>query len=244
MKKACLLLVAFACAFAPFSAEARARKKKAAPPTQFEVSVPTSEVDIASAAQRDEEQGNVAYDFTVSTWSPRNFTRPSFLPDVLKFKSAGLPMVSLTRIAPIRVYDNGAGLHWRAGLSYAKLEREGLAGVAGAVYAATQTLNLVSVALGAEYRAGVLWNLVQPFAYFELRPSYLLGPRSPFEEPVNEWGLPFNAGAGLLARPAFLQGIFGLGDGSLGLGAHYMFGSVDASSLAGFGAQAFLQIVL
>jgi hypothetical protein len=239
------LVLALALLAAVPSAEARARKKKKPEPaTEFSVTVPTSEVDIASAAQRDEEQGNVAYELSISTWSPRDFTRKSYLPDVLKFRNGGIPQVSLTRIAPIKVYENGAGFHWRLGLSFVNLEREGLAGIAGAVYAARQELNLVSAALGAEYRAGVLWNLVQPFAYFELRPSYLLGPRSPFEEPVNEWGFPLNAGAGLLARPAFLQGIFGLGDGAVGISAHYMFGSIDASSLASLGAQAHLQIVL
>jgi len=243
--KSLTLLLAFALML-PAAAEARGRKAKpkADPDAPFAVQVPTSEVDVATSAKRDEEQGNVAYELGLSLYTPRAFSRPSYTPDVLNFKTAGFPMISLTRIAPIKVYENGSGYHWRAGLSYVKLEREGLAGTSNAFYTGVQTLNLVSAVLGAEYRSTVLWNLAQPFVYAELRPSYVLGPRSVFEEPVNEWGLPFNVGAGMLARPAFLQGIFGLGDGALGLSVHYMFGSVDASSLAGFGAQGFVQIVL
>lgn len=244
MSRAFLAALALFVAAAPL-AEAKPRREKAPPPTkEFSVEVPASEVDIAAAAKRDEEEGNVAYELGVSLWSPRNFQRPSFLPNVLKFERGSLPLLSLTRIAAIHVYSNGAGLHWRLGVAYGTIDRRGMAGVASAPYAATQTLNLLSVAVGAEYRGAVLWNLVQPLAYLEIRPSYLLGPRSPFEEPVNQWGVPFNLGAGALARPAFLQDLFGLGDGALGLSVHYMFGSIDASSVAGFGAQALVQFVI
>ncbi|RZA09017.1 MAG: hypothetical protein EOP11_03055 [Proteobacteria bacterium] len=239
-----LLLCLTVMAFTAPSAEARPRKKKEPVRSEFSVEVPVSEVDVVAQAKRDEEKGNVAYELSISTWSPSNFTRPSFQPDVLKFKNGGIPLVGIARIAPLKISEDGSGFHWRAGLNFVNLERQGLSQIGPVEYASSQTLNLISLSLGIEYRGPELWQVAQPYANFSLLPTYLLGPRSPFEEPVNEWGLPMELGAGLLARPAFLEGIFGLGDGAVGLGAHYMFGSIDASSLSGFGGRAFLQIVL
>jgi hypothetical protein len=235
---------ALAILLAAAPAEARPRKKKEPVKTDFSVNVPLSEVDVVAQAKRDEEKGNVAYELNFSTWSPSNFTRPSFQPDVLKFKNGGIPLVGIARIAPLKVNEDGSGFQWRVGLSFVNLERQGLSQIGPVEYASFQTLNLISLHLGVEYRGPELWEVAQPYVGYSLLPSYLLGPRSPFEEPVNEWGLPMELGAGLLARPAFLEGIFGLGDGAVGLGAHYVFGSIDASSLAGFGGRAFLQIVL
>lgn len=247
MKKFLLLLI---CCFLLATGSAFAARKKrkpvAPPPTDFSVNVPASELDVASRLPRAEDVRDVDYELAVSLWEPDHFARPSTTRDVSEFGMGSTPQIAASRVAPLGpAYSNGARFYWRAGLAYANLERSGISSIAGLPFRATQSLSLLSARIGVEYRALQLLNgLAQPYVNCAVLPTYALGPASPLEQRVSAWGFPFEAGAGLRLQPAFLEDLFGLGDAALGLGAHYIFGSVDGSKLAGLGAQGFVQITL
>lgn len=248
MKKFCVLLI---CCFllatgSAFAARGKKRKPVAPPASDFSVKVPASEIDVASRLPRQEDTRDVDYELAISLWEPDHFSRRSTSTDVSDFGLGSTPQLSLSRVAPLAsARSNGARFFWRAGLAYANLERSGITRLGAVPYRATQSLSLVSARLGVEYRAlDLMGGLVQPYVNLALLPTYALGSASPLEPRVSAWGFPFEAGAGFIFRPNFLEDLFGLGDASLGAGAHYIFGSIDGSKLDGLGAQAFVQITL
>lgn len=226
-----------------------AKKKKAAPPVEvdrnFSVPVPSTELYLSTKPNEDLGPAIASFELAVSSWSPKEFTRPTYGRVTTKFSSAGLPMISLNRLAPLFLKGDGVegqGLHSRLGLSFARLERSGQFTL-GSTFVTSQTMNLLFVRLGAQYLGPRFFKSVaQPFAEFSLLPSLALSSQSQLEGSVSRLGLPLEAGLGLMAYPSFLKDFLGMRNGAIGIGAQYIFGTVDNSKLNDLCAQGFLRL--
>lgn len=241
-----IVAAALAVASAPAWAQPRRTIKIEAPKAQnFSVTAPQSELDILSQIRQEEETPPSSFELGASSWSPSGFSRSQFDGRSSDFSRTSLPVLSINRIAPLVWFSKGAALAWKAGLGFASLERSATVVTAGVPISGRQNLALLSARLGLEYQAPrFAKDLLQPYAGIAALPTLATAPASLLGRRVNAIGLPFEAGLGLMARPRFLADFGGFRQGSFGLGAQYLFGAVDGSSLAGFGAQAFFRVSL
>lgn len=241
------LALALILAIAPATnAEAApARKKKAPPPppsTEFSVAIPSSEIELKQPEEDTTGEGS-SIEVALSSWSPSNFTRKTYLGQTGSFHAGTIPYVSLNVRYPFAHYSNGANLAVKAGFSGTNLEREGSVGLTGGTVNSTQTLNLFMARAGVEYQA-LRFSFLQPYVGLALLPSVALSAKSTFEDRVSAFGVPLEGTLGLIARPQLFKDLLGLTHGALGIGAHYIFGSIDESRLNGLGVQGFFQLSL
>lgn len=229
------------------SIAAAARRKKVTKPVATEATLPIqqSQLPLDTYLPDMAEEKPVTVELGVSSWAPQHFNRTSRTGDESNFSSGSLPMISINRIGLIS--SKVPGLYSKFGLSFANLEREISTPVAGnAVTLDEQNLSLFSARLGAEYRTRrFVKDFVQPFASLAALPTWGLASRSAAEGKVNTWGVPFEAAAGVsIALPFLPSEPMGLGETALGLGAHYLFGSVGGSRTEGLGVQGSLRVDL
>jgi hypothetical protein len=150
-------------------------------------------------------------------------------------------MISLNRLGQVWAKEGALSLYSRFGLSGASLERAaGFTRPNGDSYRVTQVLRLFSLRAGLELQ-GPAFAGIQPFGDFSLLPTLALATESALEPSVSRFGLPMEAAAGLLAKPLFLSHLFGIEQGALGLGAHYVFGTVDNAKMNALGLEAFFR---
>lgn len=251
MIRTSLLLLLLAALVAPGAAFAAKKKQKPAANPGHEadkvtIEVPQSELDVGS--QLDEGPGNVpaSVELGVSSWSPDNFTRPSYQGNAPKFTGGSFPYITLNRTKPFALFPgNGASLSYIIGISYGQLERAGTVSQLGSGRPASETLSLVSARAGVEYGGPRFASgTLQPFATFSVLPSYALAPQSQYEDRVSEAGVPFEASAGIFYHAPFLRDFLTVTNGTFGISAHYLFGSIDSSKLAGLGVQGLFAVTL
>lgn len=200
------------------------------------VPVPRSELKIEPVESKAPEFDSMELGF--SSWKPKDFERKDYRHQSSAF-SRSFPQVSLNYRSPFLFAARGANLAYLAGVSYASLERTGIALSRPAEV--TQTLHLYQARAGLEYNGPKL-RFLAPYLRFSLLPTLLLAPDSELESSVSALGLGLEAAGGLLLLSDYE--ILGFKQLTLGLGGQYLFGSVDDSQLKGWGFQAFLRFGL
>lgn len=231
-----LAIAVLAVALLPLGAEAqRGRKPKAAPtpvPTEVSLPIPQSEFDLDTYVPEMKPQSPVSVEFSASTWAPREFTRSTYSGSEDEFDSGDVPFLAINRIAPLT--EKTQYVYSKLGVSAATLNR------------GPQDLSLFGLRVGAELRSPCYFSdVVEGYAGLSALPTLALGSRSQLENKVNEFGVPFEATLGALFSPSFLPGpSVGAKRTSIGLGVHYLFGSVGGSKVDGLGAQGSLRVDL
>jgi len=228
------------------SASVEAAPKPQAPENQVDrdisLPVPTTELALSTKIKEDKGPTLASFEFAASAWSPKGFSRPTYTNGRSNFERKGLPFLSINRHGPLYLFDNLSGFHSKLGLSFTRLERQGQF-TSGSAFVTTQTMNLFSLRIGAEYQGPLyLGDLLQPYAGLSLLPTLALSSQSQMEGSVSRIGLPLEAVGGVMAYPGFLRAFAGMTNGAIGLGAHYIFGTVDNSKMNDLGAQGFLRL--
>jgi hypothetical protein len=135
------------------------------------------------------------------------------------------------------------GFYLKAGLNWLSLSRTGKIGSDSAYAIESQSLQLLSVRIGAEYSPPTLQiKGVQPYAGLAILPSLGLTGRSAFDDGSSYFGVPFEYTAGA----QFELSRFGLGwnQARLDLGLMGTAGTVDHSSVAGIGVKGGIRVAL
>lgn len=240
--KTLTLLIVFLAAVSP-SVEAAPKPKDTAIEVDRDISlpVPTTELAISTKPKDDKGPTLASFEFAASAWSPKEFSRPTYANGASNFDNS-LPLLSVNRHSPLYLFNDLSGFHSKLGISFARLERSGQF-TSGSAYVTTQTMNLLSLRFGAEYQGPrYLGDLLQPYAGFSLLPTLALSSQSQMEGSVSRIGLPLEAVGGIMAYPVFLREFAGMTNGAIGVGAHYIFGTVDNSKMNDLGAQGFLRL--
>jgi hypothetical protein len=142
--------------------------------------------------------------------------------------------------SPLLYFTRGANVRAKFGLSFASIDRKGLA--LGRNAEVEQTMNLYMARAGLEIDGPVFVSFLQPYGSFALLPTLGLAGQSELENSVSAFGLPLEAGAGLMARTSWE--FLGFTQATFGLGGQYIFGTLDSSDLAGWGFQGFVRVGL
>jgi hypothetical protein len=216
-----------------FSAEAKSYPER----LNLYVPVPRSELQIEVPEARDLEPST--FELAYSTWEPSDFRRQDYRGTHGKFEGS-FPLLSLNYSSPFLYFSRGASLRAKFGLSYASLERKGLA--LGRNAEVEQAMNLYMARAGLEIDGPVFASLLQPYGAFTLLPTLGLAGQSELENSVSAFGLPLEASAGLMAKTSWE--LLGFTQATFGLGAQYIFGTLDGSDLAGWGFQGFVRVGL
>ncbi len=237
------MLLALLVATPAFAAPATKAKAPVTEDTSFAVDVPRSELALPPLEREDESAGEKRWSIGASTWAPDSFSRGTYNGGSSTLKRGSLPYFFGEVGAPL--WRPGGVVSAVFGLGYGVLERSGPAAAGGLQASPTQELRLIQLRLGAEYEsAGLGGTLFFPYAGIAALPTFGMASKSQFEERVSVFGLAGEGTAGVRLRPNFLREFWSFRNGTLGLAAHYVFGTMDGSSLRGLGAQGYLQVSL
>ncbi len=210
--------------------------------TAFSVEVPRSELALPPLERENEAAADKSWSMGLSTWAPDNFTRGTYSGSTSSLRRGSLPYFFGEVGAPL--WRPGGVVSARFGLGYSVLERSGPAATGGLNAAPLEELRLIQLRLGGEYETSGLGSVLYPYAGLAVLPTFGMASKSQFEDRVSVFGLPMEASAGIRLRPGFLRDFWSFRNGTLGLGGHYVFGTMDGSSLRGLGAQGYLQVSL
>lgn len=229
------------------SAHAAKRQKKSQPRPEEEqqiyaLPVQTSEiqlVEVAPVIRKTHE-----FELSASTWAPKNFQLPSYLPDPSDFNRSSLPMLSVSYLT--KYFDAGSnGEVWtKLGLSYLSLDRKAVAsGSSDSPLIAHEVLNLFSLRLGAEYVAKDLLPFgIEPAFGLAILPTWIAASRTELDSGVSAYGFPIEASVDLMYHFSGLSSAVGSTDLILGIGVHDIYGSVGGSDMSGIGLQGLLRL--
>ena len=238
----CLSILAL---FAANTSEA-AKKKKVVKPEVVKddtivVPVPHSQIEMPKRERK--EPRHMEYELVLSFWNPSSFTRSSYLANASKFERSGVPQIALNLNWHLMEIREDINLNLTTGFAFTDLRRSGSLGLASSpvIY---ENLNLLSFRAAAAIAGPrFLSNSLQPTLGLGILPTWALAPKSQFEERVSELGIPYEAFASLKYFPGFLKDSLAKGsEGSIGLGVHYIGGTVNGSELNGLGLQAIVSL--
>ena len=236
-----ILMLGFANSALAFSKKA----KKAAPQPEEEIqvySLPIQQSEIKLVPVAPIPITHHEFEITGSTWAPKNFQLASNINDAGNFERAGLPYLSVNYIT--KSYDVGSNgtLSTKFGLSYMSLTRSG---DLGGTYShnVSETLNLISLRLGAEYAMKNIlpWSLEPAFGLYVL-PTWLAASETELDGGVNAYGFPIEASADLLYRSSDMSKLIGSSDLVLGFGLHDIYGNVQRTDMSGLGVQGIIRL--
>ena len=223
------------------SAYAAKKSKKLVPPVEdqtiYNLPISQSEIKIIEVAPIEKKAHE--FEFTASSWVPKNFNLPSYLSDSSDFGREGIPLVSVNYITKSFDVGKGGDVSSKFGLSYMSLDRT--APFSGSN--AHETLNLFSIRIGAEYTARNLlpFNLEPALGLFIL-PTWIAASRTELDNGVSAYGFPVEGSIDLLYHSPQLSKLVGSSDLILGLGVHEVYGSLSGSDLSGLGVQGILRL--
>jgi hypothetical protein len=238
-----LALLLLSLSLPAFAAKTKAQAMPApSEDTTFSVAVPKSDLALPPLERSDDAAFEKSWSIGASSWVPADFKRFTYDGSSSSFKRGALPYVFAEVGAPL--WRPGGLISARFGIGYGTLERSGPAAAGGQNASPKEELRLLQLRIGAEYENAGLGELVYPYAGFAFLPTFGMASKSQFEDRVSTFGLPMEASAGVRIRPRFLREFWSFRNGALGLGGHYVFGTMDGSSLRGLGAQGYLQVSL
>lgn len=229
---------------AALPAQAAPKTKAAAPVVSdsFTIDVPRSELALPPLERKEEAAAEKSWSMGASSWMPSEFKRSTYTSTTSSFQRGSLPYLFAEVGAPL--WRVAGVVNARFGLGYGTLERSGPAALGGLNASPKEELRLLQLRLGMEYENASLGDVLFPYAGLALLPTFGMASKSQFEDRVSVFGLASEASAGLRLRPRFLREFWSFRNGTLGLGGHYVFGTMDGSSLRGLGAQGYLQVSL
>lgn len=126
MKLAALLILLLA---TPALAAPKAKKPRVPEASEnvdrdITLEVPVTELGLSTKPKVDMGPAIASFEFALSSWSPKEFTRPTYARGTTGFSSTGLPFLSLNRHAPLYLFDDFSGFHSKLGLSFGRLREE------------------------------------------------------------------------------------------------------------------------
>ena len=244
LRLTCLMLITIF-SLTSFAAKKSRVKESVESDKEQVISVPVPKSEIQLEPLRFAPPRPVEFEFGLSTWEPRNFTRSSYTGEESKFAKNNLPALSFNRLGQIATWDNGIILSGKVGLSYLSLARSADSQLANAPTGElTETVNIFMARAGAEgsWLHVLPWGL-EPNVSFSVLPTFLTAEKSGFENGINAFGLPIEASLGILWRTG-TRATLSRGDFSVGVAGQVISGSVGGSSLYGFGIEGELRISL
>jgi len=206
----------------------------------YQVAIPRSRIEMPSLAPEAPSAGPASLELGASSWAPGSFTLPGRIQDATRFSRANAPSLYINYLMPTLAMN---GLSLKGGFNWLPLSRSGKVGDLDSQVTETQTLELVSVRIGAEYAPPALeLSALQPYFGAALLPSLGLAGRSAFDEGSAYFGLPLEYSAGVqysLSR----MGV-SWNQARLDLGMSGTFGTIHHSSVAGIGIKGGIRVGL
>lgn len=228
---------------ATFAAEMKRSSESIASETEKEFTVPVPKSEIALEPLRFKPSRPSEYSISATTWVPENFTRNSYLHKVSAFQKTDIPALTLNRFSEIYTGAN-LNISSKLGLTYLQMQRTADRSMTLLDGPGTETMNFVMARAGVESA----WPNILPWGFepnmsFAVLPTWITAQESVFEDGVGEFGLPFEATAGLLWRSPARASIY-RGDLSVGVSYQAVNGTIGGSSLRGHGVLGELRISL
>ena len=148
------------------------------PEAPLTIDVPQSQLDLSRYIMPEVRPATRLWEVTASTWTPSEFHDSSIVARTGPYRSTGMPRLSLNTWREL-TSESALNTFAKFGVSYDELRREGWITIAGRDNSIVQTMNVVSLRLGA---AGVYQSEVagsaRPFAGVSLLPTWMQSPSS------------------------------------------------------------------
>jgi hypothetical protein len=225
---------------------AHSKKKKALKPVAHAEEtylIPFAQTEMKIIEPVVQKKRTREIEISASTWTPKNFSRRSYLADTTDFERSSLPNVSLNFLNQIYVPNEKEDISAKIGLSYLSLER--FANIGLSASRAHEVANVFSLRLGAEYANHlILPKGFEPAIGIYFLPTWIIGAINPIDSGVNATGLPIEASLDLLYRLQTTDSLLGTSSFVFGLGVHQIYGQVDEAELTGLGIQGIFRLTL
>jgi hypothetical protein len=231
--------VASALVLASLSSTAFAAQKKLYQPEDpNSVTVDLNRSDLTIAPQEQDVMRSSSIGAGISTWSPNHFSLPSNISSTGAFSRIGSPGVYVTYFTPVLNRD----VNFKAGLNWIGLTRTGSLADSSVVSTTTsQDVNVFSVRVGLEYDPHAIASRVfTPYVSGALLPSFAITTQTAFDDGNNYFGIPVELAVGSRVS---LNG-FGLKGWDLDVNGNAVAGTINGSSVAGFGIEAGVRVIL
>ena len=213
------------------------------------ISLPQSEILI----QPENKPASAPLDrieLSTSTWAPRPWDAPTYLPGTSPFEISGLPEIELTCVlAPSANYSWGR-MAWKAGLGLFRMSRVGQETVIGGPHSTDQLLYAIPFRVGAEWNpAFVHSETFFPYVALSALPAVTLTTRSALSDSETRLGLTCEVAIGTAVSLRKLVTWIGP-EGSSGdrlqldVGVIARGGQVQGLDFSGFGVQGGLRYSL
>ncbi len=192
-----------------------------------------SAIDVAPPYRSKEPKGEWL-DFGVSSWSPKELSIPTSNVGSVSLKATGLDYYFNYTY---QFSENSKEISGKLGINWRQLEFDYTSDTGGFPIVATQSSQLVSIRVGAEYdplHFSSPW--FNPYLGVSLLPSFIFTGRGGADPGSTYFGLPVDVNLGV--RMALFSGWF------LDLSAIETLGSINGSSASAFGLNGGLRVTL
>ncbi|MCM2321840.1 MAG: hypothetical protein NDJ90_01100 [Oligoflexia bacterium] len=208
-----------------------------AAPNPLLLEVPRSRIELDEGVAREPSESTV-WEILASSWSPARLQPASVVTRMPSYRSGSLPYLSLSRLSSLLSGSKGE-LDLKLGAGMHRMAREAAVVIGNQERIFEQSIYLLPVRVGVEYRAVVSYAGIRPYAGAALLPTLALTPRSSLEKGRSSVGLPIEGSLGLVR--GFRVASF---SPQLDVGMIVTAGAIEGSSVAGFGLHAGLRMDL
>lgn len=203
--------------------------------TETEVELPESSVQTMTDIPKPQENPSWL-EMGLSSWAPGNFTLPGADGN---FGRAGIPSLFVNYSMPAFL----PGLKAKIGGNYLALSRSNDVSSDAAVISNTETVNLFSARIGAEYTPTTLaGKTLEPYAGLALLPTFGMTSQSAVDDGNLYFGVPVELSLG--SRLSLKKIGIPWNGADLDLGITGTAGTVDHSSVSGLGVSGGLRVLL
>jgi hypothetical protein len=227
-------------------AKKKAKKKKKPDPNEAvlqtgpqEVSIPMArgqlEAEVAAdVAQRERANApRTKVELAATTWKPNRVTTGSRIANATDFQTKGMPALNASVVTPIA----GRQVHLEVGFGFLALQRTGTITASGLSVPDSQNGYAMSLRLGVAYAPVLLLeDKLAPYVSATALPTMFVTRPSPFDDGVNDTGVPYELGAGAVMK--VWKSV------SVDLGVSETFGSVQDSDYKGFGVRGGVRVAI
>ncbi len=174
-----------------------------------------------------------------SSWFPKNLNSPAQMASNTVFQGTGIPALYLDYI--LQGSARLSTVNFKLGAGWLPLSRNASVDMGGIQTPVNQSAQLVSANLGLEFTPpNLVSRFVTPYLSASLSPQLLLTGRSSFGEGSTQLGI---TGEGAFGTRLKLSPL-GWSQAELDVSASERVGSINASSLSGFGILSGLRVAL
>jgi hypothetical protein len=206
----------------------------------YDVAIPRSRIETAQVEPMSAPHVPEELDFGMSSWAPKSFALPARISSATTFERAGLPSIYVNYLmAPFTV----DGLFAKMGLNWMALNRSGTVGDESSMVRQDQTVQLMSVRLGAEYSPDRMqFYGAHPYVGAALLPTFGMTGRTAFDEGSVYFGVPVEWSLG--SKFELTRMGISWNHAYFDLGVSGTAGTVDHSTVAGMGVKGGLRVTL